>query len=139
MTEPGQPCVMISGSAFSCGDLTWMKWMSRPSISVMNCGNAFSLASDAPEVVLAAPVARERLHRRELHALRLVRDGLLLGPARGRDAPAEVVQLLLGDIDLEGADLCGTRGLIGGDGHVASPLGLVTHKASWDRSYVAPV
>ena len=28
MTEPGQPCVMISGSAFSCGDLTWMKWMS---------------------------------------------------------------------------------------------------------------
>ena len=34
MTEPGQPCVMISGSAFSCGDLTWMKWMSSPSISV---------------------------------------------------------------------------------------------------------
>jgi hypothetical protein len=45
MTEPGQPCVMISGSAFSCGERTWMKWMSSPSISVVNCGKAFNLAS----------------------------------------------------------------------------------------------
>ena len=45
ITEPGQPCVMISGSAFSCADLTWMKWMSTPSISVVNCGSAFSFAS----------------------------------------------------------------------------------------------
>ena len=45
MTEPGQPWVMISGSAFSCRDLTWMKWMSRPSISVRNWGRAFSLPS----------------------------------------------------------------------------------------------
>ena len=45
ITEPGQPCVMISGSAFSCADFTWMKWMSRPSISVLNCGSPFSLAS----------------------------------------------------------------------------------------------
>ena len=36
---------MISGSASSCRDFTWMKWMSRPSISVVNCGSAFSLAS----------------------------------------------------------------------------------------------
>jgi hypothetical protein len=47
MTEPGQPWVMISGSAFSCGDLTWMKWISTPSISVVNYGSAFSLASHA--------------------------------------------------------------------------------------------
>ena len=45
ITEPGHPCVMISGIAFSCGDLTWMKWMSSPSISVLNCGRAFSSAS----------------------------------------------------------------------------------------------
>ncbi len=45
MTEPGQPCVMISGNAFSCRDFTWMKWMFTPSISVVNCGSAFSLAS----------------------------------------------------------------------------------------------
>jgi hypothetical protein len=25
MTEPGQPCVMISGSAPACRDFTWMK------------------------------------------------------------------------------------------------------------------
>ncbi len=36
---------MISGNAFSCGDLTWMKWIWTPSISVVNCGRAFSLAS----------------------------------------------------------------------------------------------
>jgi hypothetical protein len=35
ITEPGQPCVMISGRAPSCSDLTWMKWMSSPSMFVM--------------------------------------------------------------------------------------------------------
>jgi len=38
---------MISGSASSCGDFTWMKWMASPSISVVNCGSAFSRASQA--------------------------------------------------------------------------------------------
>ena len=45
MTEPGQPCVMMSGNVSAWGDFTWMKWMSTPSISVWNCGSAFSLAS----------------------------------------------------------------------------------------------
>jgi hypothetical protein len=45
MTEPGQPCVMISGKAFSSADFTWMKWMSIPSISVVNWGKALSFAS----------------------------------------------------------------------------------------------
>jgi hypothetical protein len=36
---------MISGSAFSCRDLTWMKWMSTPSISVLNCGSELSLVA----------------------------------------------------------------------------------------------
>ena len=36
---------MITGSAFSFDDLTWMKWTSTPSISVMNCGKALSFAS----------------------------------------------------------------------------------------------
>ena len=43
--EPGQPCVMISGSAASCRERTWMKWMSSPSISVRKFGRAFSRAS----------------------------------------------------------------------------------------------
>jgi hypothetical protein len=46
ITEPGQPWVMIRGNASSRRDFTWMKWMSCPSISVLNCGSAFSLASD---------------------------------------------------------------------------------------------
>ena len=37
---------MISGSAPLCRERTWMKWMSTPSISVLNCGNAFSLTSN---------------------------------------------------------------------------------------------
>jgi hypothetical protein len=45
--EPGQPCVMISGSASSCGDSTWMRWTSTPSISVVNICSAFSSASHA--------------------------------------------------------------------------------------------
>ena len=49
MTEPGQPWVMISGSASSCCDFTWMKWMSTPSISVVNCGKALSSASTLPK------------------------------------------------------------------------------------------
>jgi hypothetical protein len=36
---------MIIGIAFSCRDLTWMKWISIPSITVVNCGSAFSRAS----------------------------------------------------------------------------------------------
>jgi hypothetical protein len=46
MTDPGQPCVMMIGSASSYAERTWMKWMSRPSISVMNWGNSFSLAAN---------------------------------------------------------------------------------------------
>jgi hypothetical protein len=45
VTEPGQPCVMISGRAFSWREVTWMKWMPSPSISVLKCGSAFSCAS----------------------------------------------------------------------------------------------
>ncbi len=52
--EPGQPCVMISGNAFVCRDFTWMKWMSTPSISVVNCGSAFSFASHARQSYSAA-------------------------------------------------------------------------------------
>ena len=45
MIEPGHPCVTIIGSASSCRDRTWMKWMSSPSIPVMKCGRPFSFAS----------------------------------------------------------------------------------------------
>ena len=43
--EPGQPWVMMTGSAFPCLERTWMKWMSRPSISVMKFGTPLRRAS----------------------------------------------------------------------------------------------
>ena len=112
MTEPGQPWVMISGSAFSCADLTWMKWMSTPSISVVNCGKRVELRLGLAPVVLGRPVARELLERRELHALRSIGDQLLGGPARRGDAAAQLGELLFGNVDVEGTDVGG--GLDGG-------------------------
>ncbi len=47
IVEPGQPWVTISGSASSCLERAWMKWMSTPSISVMKCGSAAKRASNA--------------------------------------------------------------------------------------------
>lgn len=40
--EPGHPCVSSSGIAWGFLDLTWMKWMSSPSISVRNWGKRLS-------------------------------------------------------------------------------------------------
>jgi len=68
-----------------------MKWMSRPSISVVNC----------------APVARELLQRRQLHALRRVFDELLGWPAHRGDAAAQLSELLFWNVDVEGANLSG--------------------------------
>ena len=45
--EPGQPWVTISGSASSCRERTWMKWMSTPSISVTKCGRVAKRFSNA--------------------------------------------------------------------------------------------
>jgi predicted ester cyclase len=35
ITEPGQPWVMINGNVSACGDFTWIRWISMPSISRM--------------------------------------------------------------------------------------------------------
>ena len=70
-------------------------------------------------VVLCLPIARERLDRRELHALRRIVDGLLFGPARGRDARAQVIEIRLGGLERERPDRCGGfRRLLGRDRHV---------------------
>src|SRR5260370_4448367 len=58
-------------------------------------------------VVLAPPVARELLHRRERHALRLIRHDLLVRPPRRRYAAFEVGELLVREVDAEGADSVG--------------------------------
>jgi hypothetical protein len=73
---------------------------------------------EPPEVVFAAPVTRECLHRGELDALRSIRDRLLLGPSRRRDAPTEVLEHLVWKLSPERADR--GRGVDRG-GHTGTP------------------
>ncbi len=86
--------------------------MSSPSISVMNCGTAFSFASHLRQSVLGLPIAREFLDRRELHALGLVGHCLTIGQPRRCDALAEINQRLVGNADAERTD----RGVRPGSG-----------------------
>ena len=59
---------------------------------------------DRTPVVLGGPVVRQLSHRFEPNALRFVVDGLLLRPPHRRDAPTEIVEVLLRNVDTEGAD-----------------------------------
>ena len=52
-------------------------------------------------VVVRRPVASEVLERRERHALRRVRDGLLLRPPRGLNAPAQFGKFRFRNIHLK--------------------------------------
>ena len=74
---------------------------------------------DRPPVVVRHPVARELLDHRERYALRLIRHGLRFRPPRGGDASTQIVQCLIGHVDVEWADL--DRGLDGG-GHERPPF-----------------
>jgi hypothetical protein len=66
---------------------------------------------DTPEVVLIDPVARERLQRLQLDALRSIGDELLAGPARGGDAASQIIDLRFGNPDAERPNFgCGVDG-----------------------------
>jgi hypothetical protein len=60
-------------------------------------------------VVAGAPMLDERLELRELDALRLVSNRLLVGPPCRRDPAAEIIEPLVWNVDAEGAD-CGVFG-----------------------------
>src|SRR5262245_26252332 len=62
------------------------------------------LRLDLAPVVPVRPVARSLLQHRELHALRRIRNKLLAGPARLRNAPAQLGEPLFGDLEMKGAD-----------------------------------
>ena len=70
-------------------------------------------------VVIGRPVARELPNHRERHALRLIRDGLLFGPPRGSYAPAKLREILVRNVDPEGAD----RGVLGRRARLGGGLG----------------
>ena len=59
---------------------------------------------DRTPVVLDGPVVRQLSHRFEPNALRFVVDGLPIRPPHRRDAPTEIVEVLLRNVDTEGAD-----------------------------------
>ena len=88
-----------------------MKWMSRPSISVRNCGHGVQPRLDPPEVVAVAPVASEVLHELERHALRVVLDGLPVGKARRGDACTQVLDSASGNSIVNGRIVVAPVGL----------------------------
>ena len=83
-----------------------MKWISTPSISVDELRQGVQPRLDPAEVVVVRPVPGELLDRRQLHALRPIVDELLAWQSRRRDAPAEVVDLLIRYVDAECPDVC---------------------------------
>ena len=110
MTEPGQPWVMISGNAFVVSRLD----VDEVDVHPVDLGRELRKRVEprlglAP-VVVGRPVAGELLHRRQLHALRPVVDELLAGPASRGDAPAQVVELLVRNLDVERANVGGGIG-----------------------------
>src|SRR5919205_2955523 len=77
-------------------------------------------------VVICSPIAREFLHRRELHALCCVVDGFLLGPLRRVDASPQIADFRFRKVHLKrpyrvclNCRLCRTC-----LGHSYSPLGV---------------
>ena len=76
--------------------------MSGPSPAWTELLVAVDLGLAAPPVVLVRPVPTHVLHVVEGDALRPVVDDLPLGPAGGGEAPAEIVEVGLGDVDREG-------------------------------------
>ena len=59
---------------------------------------------DPAEVVLVPPVPRDRLQRRQPDTLRPVGDQLPARPACRADPFAQIIELLSGDVEVEGAD-----------------------------------
>jgi hypothetical protein len=107
MTEPGQPCVhdqrqrvLVPGPDVDEVDLD-------PVDLGRELRQRVELRLRLAPVVVGLPVARELLQRRQLHALRPIFDKLPARPARRRDAPAQVVKLLLWNLDVERPDLGG--------------------------------
>ena len=104
MIEPGHPCVTMSGNAFSCFETD----VNEVNVDAVDLGHEHGQRVqprlDLAPVVVGAPVADHLLEFRELRALRPVIDGLLVRPARGGDAPAQIDELLFRNVDAEGAD-----------------------------------
>ena len=103
-TEPGQPCVMTSGSGFGPLPRAWMKWMPSPPTAARNCGNAFSARLGGAPVVAVAPVGDQLAQVGEVGAVVPARAGDLVGKARAREALAQIGEHGVGDGDAKRLD-----------------------------------
>jgi hypothetical protein len=65
-------------------------------------------------VVVRTPILYERLELRQLHSLGKIIDGFSFGPARRRDAPTEIEELLLGMPMWKGRTKLGSDAASGG-------------------------
>jgi hypothetical protein len=95
---------MISGSAFSCRDLTWIKVDVQPVDPGGELLERVQFRLALPPVVIGRPVAGQFLQRRQLHALRPVGDEFLGRPARRGDALAKVGDRFVWNLGPEGTD-----------------------------------
>jgi hypothetical protein len=73
-------------------------------------GQGVQLGLGLAPVVVAGPVAGQGLQGGQLHPLGAVGDQLPGGPTGRGDAPPQLLQRLVGNIDLEGAELVGGLG-----------------------------
>ena len=101
MIEPGQPCVTMIGSAL----LVFGADVDEMNVEPVDLGDEIRQGVDlrlafAP-IVLVRPILRELLHRRELHALRCVRDLFALRPFGCRDAIAQVDEVGLRGLEMK--------------------------------------
>ena len=64
-TEPGQPCVITSGSALGSFERWWMKCSSRSRTCVFQCSNWFRLRSCARQSYFERQYADELASRSE--------------------------------------------------------------------------
>ena len=81
-----------------------MKWMSTPSMRVLNCVEAVQPRLARAPVVAVGPVAAQLLGVGQRHALRPVGHRLLVGPAGGEQPALQVGQLLVAGSDAKGND-----------------------------------
>src|SRR6185437_12192943 len=63
--------------------------------------NCFQFRFALAPVVICSPIAREFLHRRELDALRGIRDLLSIWPSGGIDAPPQIGKLRIRKVELK--------------------------------------
>jgi hypothetical protein len=99
-TEPGHPCVTMSGRASGSGERTCRKWMEWPWIVVVK-GEAVQVHLGGAPVVGRTPVVGQALQVAERDSAAPADAGQLFGPARSGQAVAQIVEVGLGDVDAE--------------------------------------